>query len=38
MMQKLRALDATGLCSADDIADIRWRTAVRIFGAHAFPA
>ena len=37
-LAKLRALDATGLCSADDIADIRWRNAVRIFGAHAFPA
>jgi predicted TIM-barrel fold metal-dependent hydrolase len=37
-LAKLRALDATGLCTADDIADIRWRNAVRIFGAHALPA
>ena len=37
-LAKLRALDATGLCTADDIADIRWRNAVRLFGAHAFPA
>ena len=28
---KLRALDATGLLSPDDIADIRWRNAARIF-------
>jgi predicted TIM-barrel fold metal-dependent hydrolase len=37
-LAKLRALDATGLCTADDIADIRWRNAVRLFGAHAFRA
>ncbi len=36
-LAKLRALDATGLCSADDVADIRWRNAVRVFGARALP-
>ena len=35
-LAKLRALEASGLCSADDIADIRWRNAVRIFGDRAF--
>lgn len=35
-LAKLRALDATGLCSPDDIEDIRWRNAGRIFGATAF--
>jgi hypothetical protein len=37
-LAKLRALETTGLCSADDILDIRWRNAVRIFGPHAFAA
>ena len=32
-LAKLRALDATGLLSADDLNDIRWRNAARIFGA-----
>ncbi|GDX87702.1 hypothetical protein LBMAG44_16150 [Gemmatimonadota bacterium] len=35
-LAKLRALDATGLCSPDDLEDIRWRNAVRIFGDKAF--
>jgi len=35
-LAKLRALATTGLCSADDIEDIRWRNAVRIFGEKAF--
>lgn len=35
-LAKLRALDVIGL-SADDIADVRWRTAARLFGAGAFP-
>lgn len=35
-LAKLRALEATGLCTDDDIADIRWRNAVRIFGDKAF--
>jgi predicted TIM-barrel fold metal-dependent hydrolase len=34
-LAKLRALETTGLCSADDLRDIRWRNAVRIFGPHA---
>ena len=34
-LTKLRALDVMGL-SADDIADMRWRNAVRIFPAHSF--
>jgi hypothetical protein len=33
---KLRALDHIGL-SADEIADVRWRNAVRLFPAGAFP-
>jgi predicted TIM-barrel fold metal-dependent hydrolase len=36
-LAKLRALDHIGL-SADDIADIRWRNAVRLFPRGAFPA
>ena len=35
-LAKLRALDVIGL-SADDRADIRWRNAVRLFPAGAFP-
>jgi hypothetical protein len=35
-LAKLRALETTGLCSVDDIEDIRWRNAVRIFGKQAF--
>ena len=31
-LAKLRALENTGLSSADDIADIRWRNAARVFG------
>ena len=31
-LAKLRALDNTGLSSADDIKDMRWRNAVRVFG------
>ncbi|MBL8961601.1 MAG: amidohydrolase [Gemmatimonadetes bacterium] len=34
-LAKLRALEVIGL-SADELADIRWRNAVRIFPAHAF--
>lgn len=34
-LTKLRALSATG-ASSDDIADIRWRNAVRVFGKSAF--
>jgi predicted TIM-barrel fold metal-dependent hydrolase len=37
-LAKLRALENTGLSSDDDIQDIRWRNAVRVFGAKAFPA
>ena len=37
-LAKLRALELTGLVSADDIRDIRWRNAVRIFPEHAFAA
>jgi predicted TIM-barrel fold metal-dependent hydrolase len=36
-LAKLRALENTGLSSRDDIRDIRWRNAVRVFGAAAFP-
>ena len=36
-LTKLRALEVMGL-SADDIADIRWRNALRIFPAGSFPA
>lgn len=32
-LAKLRALEATGLVTPDDVADIRWRNATRIFGA-----
>jgi len=35
-LAKLRALDALGL-SADDVRDIRWRNAARIFPAGSFP-
>jgi predicted TIM-barrel fold metal-dependent hydrolase len=35
-LAKLRALDVIGL-DADDMADIRWRNASRLFGASAFP-
>ena len=31
-LAKLRALENTGLSSADDIRDIRWRNAARVFG------
>lgn len=36
-LAKLRALENTGLSSADDIADIRWRNAVRVFGDAVAP-
>jgi predicted TIM-barrel fold metal-dependent hydrolase len=35
-LAKLRALEVIGL-STNDRADIRWRTAARLFGADAFP-
>jgi predicted TIM-barrel fold metal-dependent hydrolase len=35
-LAKLRALEVIGL-SADDMADVRWRNAVRLFPAGAFP-
>jgi len=35
-LAKLRALDVIGL-SPDDLADIRWRNAARLFGAIVFP-
>jgi uncharacterized protein len=35
-LAKLRALEVIGL-DADDMADIRWRNASRLFGAAAFP-
>ena len=35
-LAKLRALEVIGL-SGDDMADIRWRNAARLFGAEAFP-
>jgi predicted TIM-barrel fold metal-dependent hydrolase len=35
-LAKLRALEVIGL-STNDMADIRWRTAARLFGADAFP-
>jgi predicted TIM-barrel fold metal-dependent hydrolase len=31
-LAKLRALDATGLVSAEEIEDMKWRNAVRVFG------
>jgi predicted TIM-barrel fold metal-dependent hydrolase len=37
-LAKLRALETTGLCSVDDLRDIRWRNAARIFPAGAFPS
>lgn len=37
-LAKLRALENTGLSSDDDIQDIRWRNAVRVFGERAFPS
>jgi predicted TIM-barrel fold metal-dependent hydrolase len=37
-LAKLRALETTGLLSPDDLLDIRWRNAVRIFGPRAFAA
>jgi hypothetical protein len=36
-LAKLRALDAIGL-SPDDIANIRWKNAVRIFAPRSFPS
>jgi predicted TIM-barrel fold metal-dependent hydrolase len=36
-LAKLRALENTGLSSEEDVRDIRWRNAVRVFGAKAFP-
>jgi predicted TIM-barrel fold metal-dependent hydrolase len=35
-LAKLRALEPTGLLSADDLEDIRWRNCVRIFRDGAF--
>ncbi len=35
-LAKLRALEVIGL-AADELADIRWRNAARLFGAGAFP-
>ncbi|HKS04686.1 MAG TPA: amidohydrolase family protein [Gemmatimonadaceae bacterium] len=35
-LAKLRALELTGLVSEDDIRDIRWRNAVRVFPEDAF--
>ncbi|MDB4914124.1 MAG: hypothetical protein JWM95_1768 [Gemmatimonadetes bacterium] len=35
-LAKLRALDVVGL-SADEVSDIRWRNAARIFPPHTFP-
>lgn len=35
-LAKLRALETTGLLSADDMKDIRWRNAARIFRAGSF--
>jgi hypothetical protein len=34
-LAKLRALEPTGLLSPEDIEDIRWRNAVRVFGESA---
>ena len=36
-LAKLRALENTGLSSADDIRDIRWRNAARVFGLPSAP-
>jgi predicted TIM-barrel fold metal-dependent hydrolase len=36
-LAKLRALETTGLLSPDDISDIRWRNAARIFRPDALP-
>jgi uncharacterized protein len=36
-LAKLRALENTGLSSADDIKDIRWRNAARVFPLLALP-
>jgi predicted TIM-barrel fold metal-dependent hydrolase len=35
-LAKLRALEVIGL-GADDLADVRWRNAARLFGADVFP-
>jgi hypothetical protein len=35
-LAKLRALELIGL-SSDDMQDIRWRNAARLFGRAAFP-
>jgi uncharacterized protein len=35
-LAKLRALEVIGL-SSDDLADIRWRNAARLFGTNVFP-
>ncbi len=37
-LAKLRALEHTGLSSADDIEDIRWRNAARVFGLDIEPS
>ena len=37
-LAKLRALENTGLSSADDIKDIRWRNAARVFRLKSPPA
>ena len=36
-LAKLRALENTGLSSAEDIKDIRWRNAARVFGPSVAP-
>jgi len=36
-LAKLRALENTGLSSEDDISDIRWRNAARVFGDSVLP-
>jgi len=36
-LAKLRALENTGLSSEEDIQDIRWRNAVRVFGDKVLP-
>jgi hypothetical protein len=35
-LAKLRALEVLGL-RADELADIRWRNATRLFPPHSFP-